>query len=329
MRGPFNPLRLTAALLAIVVALTAGPAGAAQRDHAGVEVVAASDGVRLAVDTADVDLRLRTGDVEAIEVATVLHISGVGEDRAESFISSHLPRIEVGDGRIAITIAPGRVGFLGLGTLTARASLGLLVPLHVQPDLTTTGGSITVRGDLANARPLYLRSTSGDMELVGAAPAVDIRSASGSARLELVRPADRLFARTSSGDITLTGGAREAHADTASGSVSLANLSGNAEVVTSTGAITLGWDRIGPAHRVVVRSDSGRIQIILPEGVSPRGHLASIGGRIRSDFPGLVNSSGDEIELSGDGPEVIVDSASGDVTLSAGAWWGGATGGQR
>jgi hypothetical protein len=321
MRGRTRPFRLSTAIALLAVAVTVGPAGAAGRDHSGVEVIAAPDGVRLDIDSASVDVRLSTGDVEAVEVATVLHISGVGEERAESYISNHLPRVEVGDGRIAIAIAPGRMGFLGLGTFTARASLALLVPLHVQPDITTSGGEISVHGDLANARPLYLRSTTGDMELVGAAAALDIRSASGSARLELIRPTDRLFARTSSGDITLAGGAREAHADTASGSVSLANLSGNAEVITSTGAITLAWDRLSPAHRVVVRSDSGRIHLTLPEGVSPRGRLTSIGGRIRSDFPGLVNDAGDEIALSGDGPELLVDSASGDILLEAGAWW--------
>ena len=101
------------------------------------------------------------------------------------------------------------------------------------------------------------------------------------------------------------------------------NLSGDAEVVTSTGRITLNWERLDPDKRVVVRSDSSRIRVTLPEGTSPKGSLRSIGGSIRSDFPGTVNEAGDIITLSGDGPEILVESASGDITLEAGTWWGG------
>jgi len=310
-------------LMAALLCLCAGSTWAAQREHKGTETFAAPDGTRVVIDTATVDVRLRTADVDEVEIATELRISGVGEERAERYISSHMPTTEVTDGRINITISPGRLGFLGLGTLTARARLGFLLPSHVTPDVTTTGGSIFIRGDFPNARPLYLRSATGDIELVGAAAAVEIRSASGDSRLELIRPLERLFARTSSGNLSLSGGAREVHADTASGSVWMDNLSGDAEVVTSTGRITLTWDRLEMENRAVVRSDSGRIRLTLPEGLAPRGSLRTIGGSVRSDFPGIVNEAGDTVTLSGDGPEILVESASGDIVLEAGTWWGG------
>lgn len=296
---------------------------AAQREHTGTETFAAPDGTRVVIDAATVDIRLRTADVSRVEVATELKISGVGEERAERWVASHMPATEISEGRITITVNPGRSGFLGLGTLTARSRLGFLLPDHVTPDITTTSGSVSIRGDLPQARPLYLRTATGDMELVGAAAAVDVRSASGDARLDLIRPLERFFARTSSGNVSLTGGAREAHADTASGSIWMDNLSGDAEVVTSTGRITVSWDRLESQHRVVVRSDSGRIRVTLPEGVSPRGSLRSIGGTIRSDFPGIVNEAGDTVTLSGDGPEVLIESASGNIVLASGTWWGG------
>jgi DUF4097 and DUF4098 domain-containing protein YvlB len=277
------------------------------------------------IDTAGVDVRLRTADVNSVEIATELKISGVGEERAERWIANHMPTTEVADDRISVTINPGSSGFLGIGTLTARARLGFLLPSHVIPDVTTTGGSISIRGDFPQARPLFLRTATGDMEMVGAAGAVDIRSASGDARLDLIRPLERLFARTSSGNLNLTGGAREVHADTASGSIWMDNLSGDAEVVTSTGKITLSWDRLEPENRIVVRSSSGRIRVTLPEGVTPSGSLSTIGGNIRSDFPGVVNDAGDTLTLEGDGPELMVESASGDVVLSAGTWWGGSS----
>lgn len=320
-RGSFSSsIRLT---LALAAGLAAATAGAAQREYSGTESFSAPDGTRLVVDAATVDLRLRTADVTEVEVATELKISGVGEERAERFISSHRPTSTVDGDRITVTISPGRMGFLGLGTLTARTRIGFLVPGHVVPDITTSSGAISIRGDLPDARPLYLRTASGDIELVGAAAAVDIRSASGDSRLELIRPLERFFARTSSGNVDLSGGARQVEADTASGSVWMDNLSGNAEVVTSTGRITLAWDRLEAENRLTIRSDSGRIRLTIPDDVSPRGSLRSIAGNLRSDFPGTVNDAGDTITLTGDGPELRVESASGDIVLEAGSWWAG------
>ncbi len=321
-----GPSRLVYALTVVgtgLASLVSTTAPAAQREHSSVQAFAAPADTRLAIDAATVDLRLRTGDVSQIEVATDLRISGVGEQRAEQFIDAFTPKVEVGVDRISITVNPGRLGFLGLGILTARSRLDFLVPHHVIPDITTTGGSISIQGDLPEARPLYLRTATGDIELVGAAATVDIRTASGGSRLDLVRPLERLFARTSSGNIDVAGGAQEVRVDTASGSVWMNNLSGDAEVVTATGRITLSWDRLDTDHRVVVRSDSGRIRITIPESTSPRGSLRTIAGHVRSDFAGLVNDAGNTISLTGDGPEIHVESASGDVTLAAGTWWGG------
>ena len=325
---PSRPLTLAlAAPVAFCVAVLAPTALlAAQRELSATETFAAPDGTRVVIDAATVDVNLRTADVHHVEIATELKISGVGEERAERWVSSHTPVTEVDEQRITVTVSPGRSGFLGLGTLTARSRLGVLMPHHVTPDITTTGGSISIRGDLPRARPLYLRTATGDIELVGATATLDVRSASGDTRLDLIRPLERFFARTSSGSLSLTGGAREVHADTASGNIWMSNLSGDAEVVTSTGRVTLAWDRLDPGARVVVRSDSGRIRVTLPEGVAPRGSLKTIGGTVRSDFPGLVNEVGDTVTLSGDGPEVLVESASGDIVLGAGTWWGGGDG---
>lgn len=319
----FSSTTINRMILAALFCLGVDGVHAAQREHSDTETFAAPDRTRIVIDTATVDIRLRTADVSEVRVATELRISGVGEERAERFIASHMPTTDVSEGRISIKINPGRSGFLGLGTLTARTRLGFLLPSHVIPDITTTGGSISIQGDLPNAQPLYLRTATGDMELIGAAAAVDIRSASGDTRLDLIRPLDRFFARTSSGNLSLSGGSREVHADTASGSVWMDNLSGDAEVVTSTGKITLTWDRLEIENRVVVRSDSGQIRLTIPEGTSPRGSLRSIGGNLRSDFPGIVNEVGDTITLAGDGPEILIESASGNIVLEAGTWWGG------
>lgn len=323
MSSRFTTAIIHPLLIAGLVALGPSVTDAAQREHSGTETFAAPDGTRVVIDAATVDIRLRTADVTELEVATELRISGVGEEKAERFIADHTPTTEIADGRITVTIKPGPSGFLGLGTLTARTRVAFLLPSHVIPDITTTSGSITIRGDLPDAHPLYLRSATGDIELTGATAAVDIRTASGDARLDLIRPVDRFYASTSSGSVSLSGGARKVNADTASGSVWMANLSGDANVATSTGKITLSWDRLETRNRVVVQSDSAQIRLTIPEGTSPRGSLSTIGGTLRSDFPGVVSENGDTITLAGDGPEFVVDSASGNIVLEAGTWWGG------
>ena len=162
--------------------LASSSAPAAQREHSATQTFRAPEGTRLVIDSASVDIRLRTADVDEVEVATELKISGVGEERADRYITSHMPSTELSEDRISVVVDPGRSGFLGLGTLTARARIRFLLPGRVIPDITTTSGSVAIRGDLPNARPLYLRTATGDMELVGAAASADIRSKNDSGR---------------------------------------------------------------------------------------------------------------------------------------------------
>jgi DUF4097 and DUF4098 domain-containing protein YvlB len=245
----------------------------------------------------------------------------VSEERASNWILEHTPSFNDGGSNLEVIARPGRQGFLWFGLLTARARLRLVVPPTVIPDITTTSGEVAVRGDFAKATPLRLRTATGQMEFVGATDSLDVRSASGDARIDVVRPLDSLFARTSSGDITLTGGAREVTVDTASGDVRLSNLSGPAEVTTSTGKIILRWDRLDPDMTVKVQSASGRIHLVLPEHVRPRGTLTTTGGTIRSDLPGTVNEAGDTVTLHGDGPTLRVETASGEITVGSSDDW--------
>jgi hypothetical protein len=315
---------LTVGAMVVFVGFGAAGVGAAERDVLRTDRLAAPEGTRVVVDAATVDVVVRTGDVPDVEVTTELSISGVGEAKAEDWVARHTPTLSEGDDEVRVTVAPGRDGFMGLGMLTAKARLGLVVPTHAVPDLTTTGGSISVRGDFPAASPLRLRTSTGSVEFTGGADSIDVRSSSGDARLVVVRPLDRIFARTAAGDVDLEGGAREATVDTASGDVFLSGLSGSADVITSTGDITLRWDRLDPSVKVRVRSTSGRVHLVLPEAVRPRGTLTTTGGSIRSDFPGIVNEAGDTIELAGDGPRLEVETASGEIVVSHAVGWEGA-----
>ena len=312
-----NTKTLCAALLLIaLIAPGPSPAGAAQQDLSQTERFPSTEGKRIEVLAADLDLRVRAADIDRIEVETILHIGGVGEERGQTWIEKHSPSFDDQDQVLWVKVEPGRSGFLGFGSLSARARLGLLVPGHVVPDLSTTSGSLKVRGDFPNAHPLNLRTATGDVEMVGAAVSIDLRCVSGDSDLEVIRPLERFFARSSSGDIRLVGGARDAHVETASGKIWLENLSGSVVASASTGKITLRWDRLEKDHVIRVRSSSARVHLTIPEGTRPGGTLTTTTGAIRSDFPGEIVEEGTTLRLQGDGPIFDVETASGEILLT-------------
>jgi len=313
--------KFIALIIGLVGTTGAFPTDAAQKDLALTETFGATDGKVVLVDGADLDIRVRTADVAQIEADILLHIGGTGDEKATKWIENHTPVFTDSDDQLRVGVTPGKSGFLGFGWVSSRARVSLLVPSSVVPDVTTTSGDIRIRGDFPSAHPLRMRTSAGNMELVGAAGSLDIRTAEGDAQIEVFRPLEHFFARTSSGDIRLVGGSREAHVDTASGKIWLENLSGNVEVSTSTGKITLSWDRMESGQTVRVRSSSGRVQLIVPEGIHPQGTLTTTTGNIRSELPGEVTEDGVSLRLQGDGPTFDVETASGEIQLTIRETW--------
>lgn len=302
-------------LTSVLVGLAALPAGATQRDVNRTDHFPAPEGKVVVVDAADCNVDLRAADIDEVRVTTELHISGVGEEKADGWITSHTPAFADNDDKLVITITPGNQRFLGLGALTARARLSLVVPATTTPDVTTTSGNIHIRGDFPQAKPLLLRTATGKMKFDGAAHSVDVRSTSGNTSLDMMRPLEHLFARTSSGDVSLKGGSRRVQADTASGTLSLLNLSGGVEISTHDGKVTLHWDRLDDGNTAMVRSKSSRIELLVPEGTAAQGELRTVNGSIHSALPGRVNESRDTVKLEGDGPVMDVETASGQILL--------------
>jgi len=305
-------LSLTMIFLAVL------PIHAAERQLNESRRFPSAEGKRVVIDVGNLNLRVRAADVEDIEVVTDLKISGLGGQKADSWIAAHTPVIDDREDELRVAVITGKSSFLGLGHLTARSRLGVVVPTHVALDLTTTSGAIHLRGDFPFARPLRLRTSSADMTFEGAAAALDIRSAGGNTEVTVFRPLDELFARTSSGNVIVRGGARQAEVDTASGNVWIGNLSGSAQIETSTGKITLQWDHLDPDDHVVVRSASGKIELILPPGVKPQGVLTTTTGSIRCNLEGDWNDREDTLQLIGDGPTFEVETASSEITANHG-----------
>jgi DUF4097 and DUF4098 domain-containing protein YvlB len=308
-------------VLGFLAAATAGVASAAKKDLNTLEKYPSAPAKVVRVDGADLDVSVRTADIDSIEAEVQLHIGGTGGEKAQRWIDNHTPTFSDSEGVLDIVVEPGKTGFLGFGSLSARAHLGLIVPGEVIPDLTTTSGRIELRGDFPNSDPLRLRSSTGDLVMTGAATSIDISTAEGDVQIEVLRPLQSFVARTSAGDVSLVGGTRSARVDTASGRIWLQDLSGSIDASTSTGKITLSWDRLEAGETVRIRSSSGRVQIIVPDGVQPQGTLTTTTGSIHSQLPGEIVEDGTALKLSGNGPVFDVETASGEIQLTIGEVW--------
>jgi hypothetical protein len=307
--------------LTALICLAGLTAAAVERKLGTTEFFPVDEGTRVVVDAGDLNVFVRGAVVADVGLRTDLRISGVGEKKADRWIGDRTPAVTDEDEELRIAVQSVSSPFMGIGNLTSRARLTLVLPTGVSPDITTTTGGIRIRGDFPRAAPLWLRSSEGNMHFVGAAHSLEIRTASGNAELEVFRALESLEARSSSGSIALSGGARDLQVDTASGNITLANLAGSALVETTRGRVQLRWDRIDPEHRVKVISTSGRVELTVPEGVTPRGTLTTVSGSIHCDLPGSFNDSGDTFSLSGDGPLIEVETASSEIVLSTGAFW--------
>jgi DUF4097 and DUF4098 domain-containing protein YvlB len=303
--------------LSLMFMLTVLYTDAAQRELLKTERFPTTAGKLVVIDAADLDVTVRAADVHELIVTTDLQISGVGEKRAESWINNHTPTFNDSEEKLLVTVQPGKDGFMGLGLLTARARMRVVLPTNVIPDLTTTSGRIKLHGDFPDADPLRLRTATGDMELTGAAGSIDIRTTSGDSTVDVMRPLTSFFARTSAGHVTLTGGALSAHAETASGDIRLSNLSGSVHASSSTGRVSLSWDRLGPSSTIKALTAQSRIMLVIPAGSEPRGTLRTVTGTIRSDFPGHISEQGDSVFLEGGGAVIEAETASGQLTLEA------------
>lgn len=310
-----HPQHLVGAALAAALTLITTTASAAERNLTRTDQFPATTGKAVVVDAADVDVELRTADLEHIEAEVALHIRGAGTGAAERWIASRTPSFEDGPDSLRVLVSPEKTGFLWFGSLTARAHLGMLVPPGVVPDLTTTSGDLSVRGDFPEARPLWLRSTTGGLSFAGTAAALEVRTSAGEVEVEVIRPLESFTATSASGSIRLSGGSRTTRVANASGDIELADLSGGLEASTTSGKLTAIWDRLDADQTVRIRTSSGRVRLVVPPGLSPRGRLATTTGRIRSQLPGEVEADGSTLRLVGDGPNFDVETASGTITL--------------
>ena len=303
------------AALPLALLLVAGTAVAADKNEVINQTFPATPGKVVLVDAGALDLFVRAADIPDIRVHVELAAGAFKAAQATQWIDSHRPTFEDSEGQLRILAHdPGGVK-LFKGVVVSKARMELVLPLTVSPDLSTTSSTMRVEGEFSDARPLRLRSASGDIELSGWAPDVEVRTTSGSVTLKAARAFDRLLARSASGMIALTGGARSVRCDTSSGAVSLAGLLGPLAVVTTSGDMTLAFDAIPPEAEVRLSSASGRVRLTLPPGTQPGGEVASVRGEIRSVYPGTSPANEPRLKLSGTAPKLTITTTSGKIEL--------------
>ncbi|MBZ5588894.1 MAG: DUF4097 domain-containing protein [Acidobacteriia bacterium] len=302
-------------VIGVALVLLASMATAAERKETTEKSFPSQAGKVVLVDAGPLDVTVRASDIPDIRLTIELVADAISEKKATAWLEAHRPTVQDKDDELRIT-APNPPGLSLLkGVLVTRAHIDLTLPLNVRPDVSTASGSLFVAGEFPDARPLRLRTASGDSEFTGWAPEIEARSTSGDITLRASRAFEKLMARSASGSVELSGGARSVRCDTSSGDVRLSGLLGPAGVATTSGNVVTRFDALKPTDEVRITTTSGRVRVSLPPGSQPGGELISSKGEIRSSFPGQSDPKTIRLGLSGNGPKVFVTASSSRIEL--------------
>jgi len=303
-------------LVGLLLALVAATAVAAEKTESIVKSFPGPAGKVVLVDAGALDLTVRSAEIDEIRLTVDLAAVAFKEAQAAAWVEHHRPVIEDGATQLTIRATDPAGMSLFRGVIITRAKMELVVPIGIKPDLSTTTGTLRAEGVYQQARPLRLRSASGEIDLVGWAPEAEVRSTSGDLVIQASRAFDRALLRTASGQITLTGGAHAVRCDSSSGAVRLQGLLGPASVATTSGPITVLFDALPADGEVRISSSSGRVRITLPLGSQPGGELVSARGEIRSAYAGQTPDPREpRLVLGGNVGKIYVTTTSGRIDL--------------
>ncbi len=130
-------------------------------------------------------------------------------------------------------------------------------------------------------------TVSGNVTLQGLLGTVKVSTVSSKVRID--RTTGDADTRSISGDITIESCAGRCRANSKSGSIAMGHVALAARAHTMSGRVEIGT---AGAEDVEVKTISGRIEIIVDEGRSPRARLKSLSGRCRCELP-----AGEDFEI--------------------------------
>ena len=249
----------------------AGPVDLTAEAGSGTLVVRVGDPGTCTVEVTTVDGRARS-----LEHADGVTVRQVG-DRVEVRVPKSMvvlgrdPRVDV-----TVTVPPGSAADLSTRSGAVRTDAGLA-------RLVAASGSGDVHAGAVSGH-VRVSTGSGDVDVAGVGASVVAKSGSGRVRLGPVGEA--LHASTGSGDVLVDAVDGDAEVSTGSGDVRIDRSVSGVRVSTASGDVGLGAAVSGD---VTVKTASGDVLVVVPDGTDVLLDCSTVSGRLRS---GLAPSDG-------------------------------------
>lgn len=307
-------MRVIRTLALVVIALAALAARAESLKAHHEKSLAPKPGGTLRVEAAFQDVTVTFAPAaQKVDVVVDLEVSLWPGD-GKAYLEALAPRFEEKGDRLVVRSKTS--GFTHIGMINCKGTVAVTLPPGMALELDTGSGDIQVEGD-SGGQSVLADTGSGDVSVSGRVLGLKADTGSGNVRARLGGPCGEVALDTGSGDIDFAGAAKSFSANTGSGDVKAVGLACGGRFDTGSGSVEAEFSVLAPGERVSADTGSGEVTLRLPKGASPAGRLESNSGTIRSDFPGTLDKDEDTFTLKGSCPQLVVESGSGDIVVSA------------
>ncbi|MBS1709583.1 MAG: DUF4097 family beta strand repeat protein [Armatimonadetes bacterium] len=260
----------------------------------------------LKIEGAHGDIKVEAdGAVGSVKVAA--RFKGYTEAEAKELADKYMPVLEEGQDFVVLR-----------HNVTDRLSADVhaKVPEGTVVEIRSSSGDVEVIGTKAGVR---VTASSGDVKLYGVAGSVEVNSQSGDVEFES-SSCNMVTVESKSGDVRLSEVTGLLNVRSASGEVELSRCSGRTvSVEASTGDISV--DLVAPVEGAVnLRSVRGDVTLEISDGSDCRVHISTLKGEVAVKGLELQDENRDKLVVTGrlgNGSGTIDMSAvTGDVTLA-------------
>jgi DUF4097 and DUF4098 domain-containing protein YvlB len=218
--------------------------------------------------------------------------------------------------RLEVNTTSGDVDLLGLaGEATVSGTSGDIKVIGFTGDLNveTTSGDLSFKDVTGN---IDANSTSSDMLFDNVTGDVIVQSTSGETEEHYVTGKTRIT--KTSGNVRIQAASGDIEINTTSGNIDIEQREGAMFVSTASGDVHARSDVI-QGKRFEIETISGDVTLQVPAELKGRVKLETVSGAIDTDLAIEVRSFNKhrlEGRVGGDGPEVVLSTTSGDISLN-------------
>lgn len=204
------------------------------------------------------------------------------------------------------------LGLAGFASISATSGDIKIIGHTGELSLETTSGDISIKdakGDIET------KSTSSDILFDNITGNVRVRSTSGDTEAHWVIGTMQIT--KTSGDVRIDALTGDVDINTTSGNINIDQKEGGVAVASSSGDIYIRSEMINGKH-FEIGTISGNITMAVPSEMKGRVRLETISGSIDTDLALEVRSFNKhrlEGRVGGEGPDVILSTTSGDISL--------------